>query len=254
MNNMDGQNIYKTIKETFEVIKPDGKVIRGIIFRPDFEGGIFPAVIFSHGFGGNYRELQHHGPGYAEAGIVCVLFDFCGGGMGSVSDGYMQDMTVLTEAEDLENVLKTVRKFSYVDETAVYLQGESQGGLVSAIVGSRREADTKGLILWYPAFVIPDDAKKRNENGETAVFGVELSPDYDKAAMTIDIEEIQRSYNKPVLLIHGDKDDLVPISYSRNALSTYRHARLEEIKGAGHGFDGDDSKRAGRLSVEFMII
>ena len=77
---------------------------------------------------------------------------------------------------------------------------------------------------------------------------------FDKAAMTIDIEEIQRNYDKPVLLIHGDKDDLVPISYSRNALSNYRHARLEEIKGAGHGFDGDDSKKARLLSVEFMII
>ncbi|MBQ9360806.1 MAG: prolyl oligopeptidase family serine peptidase [Lachnospiraceae bacterium] len=147
---------------------------------------------------------------------------------------------------------KNITQKGTVDESAVYLQGESQGGLVSAIVGSRREADTKGLILWYPAFVIPDDAKKRKASGITTVFGVELSPKFDEAAVTIDIENIQCSYEKPVLLIHGDKDDLVPISYSRNALLSYKDARLEEIKGAGHGFEGADSRKARMLSVEFV--
>ena len=61
----------------------------------------YPTVIFAHGFGSNYRDLEHHGAGFAESGINCIFFDFCGGGLKSLSDGKMTQMTVLTEAEDL---------------------------------------------------------------------------------------------------------------------------------------------------------
>ena len=81
---------FDVITEDLEVVKEDGLVVRGLIYRPDAEGE-FPTVIFSHGFGSNYHELMHHGDGYAENGIVCVFFDFCGGGMESTSDGVMQD-------------------------------------------------------------------------------------------------------------------------------------------------------------------
>ena len=60
---------YKVIKDELEVKKENGQFIRGLIYRPDAEGS-FPTVIFSHGFGSNYRELMHHGNGYAENGIV----------------------------------------------------------------------------------------------------------------------------------------------------------------------------------------
>ena len=38
----------------------------------------YPTVIFAHGFGSNYRDLEHHGAGFAESGINCIFFDFCG--------------------------------------------------------------------------------------------------------------------------------------------------------------------------------
>ncbi|MBP3279409.1 MAG: alpha/beta hydrolase, partial [Butyrivibrio sp.] len=135
---------YTSIKEELEVTKENGRVIRGVIYRPDGEGS-FPTVIFAHGFGSNYRELMHHGAGYAENGIVCVFFDFCGGGMESASDGAMQEMTVMTEAADLVAVMESVKCLPYVNKDSLYLQGESQGGLVSAIVGRAYTEDVKGL-------------------------------------------------------------------------------------------------------------
>ena len=252
---IDGmENItYTSIKEELEVTKENGRVIRGVIYRPDGEGS-FPTVIFAHGFGSNYRELMHHGAGYAENGIVCVFFDFCGGGMESVSDGTMQEMTVMTEAADLVDVMESVKCLPYVNKDSLYLQGESQGGLVSAIVGRAYTEDVKGLILWYPAFVIPDDSKKRLERGDSEVFGMKLSPDYDKVAVDIDVKDLQTGFGKPVLLIHGNKDDVVPIEYSRTAAANYGYATLREVKGAGHGFDGKDSDMAREASVDFVKI
>lgn len=242
------------IQETLEVVKDNGKMIKGIIYRPAGEDNRYPAVIFSHGFGSNFHELMHHGKGYAENGIVCVFFDFCGGGMESTSDGTMLEMTVLTEADDLEAVMDTVIELPYVDRHSLYLQGESQGGLVSAIVGVRRKEDVKGLILWYPAFVIPDDSKRRFGTGDTNVFGYEISADYDRVAKDIDVSELQKSFGKPVLIIHGNKDDVVPIEYSRMAAANYGYATLKEVKGAGHGFDGKDSDDARDMSIEFVRI
>ena len=244
---------YEIITEKLEVTKENGQVIRGLIYRPNTEGS-FPTVIFSHGFGSNYRELMHHGNGYAENGIVCVFFDFCGGGMESTSDGTMQMMTVMTEAADLVAVMESVKCLPYVNKDSLYLHGESQGGFVSAIVGRAYTEDVKGLILWYPAFVIPDDARKRIEKGETEVMGLRLSPDYDKVAVEIDVKDLQSSFGKPVLLIHGNKDEVVPIEYSRTAAANYGYATLKEVKGAGHGFNGKDSDMAREASIDFIRI
>ena len=245
---------FGVIEEPLAIVKDNGKMVRGVIFRPDQADEKFPTVIFSHGFGSNYHELIHHGSGFAENGIVCVMFDFCGGGDESTSDGTMLEMTVLTEAEDLEAVMDSILDQPYVNNDALYLQGESQGGFVSAIVGNRRKEDIKGLILWYPAFVIPEDAKKRLESGITSFGGHDLSPEYDRVAKEIDVDKLQQDFGKPVLLIHGNKDELVPIEYSRTAAARYGYATLREIRGAGHGFEGKDSDNAREMSIAFIKI
>ena len=125
-------NTAVTIKEiTFT--KKDGSVIRGRIYLPEKRGQKLPTVIFCHGFGSNYRELMHHGEGFAEAGICCLFFDFCGGGPQSLSDGTMEEMTVATECGDLRTVMAGARELDFVDPGRIFLQGESMGLLGSSI-------------------------------------------------------------------------------------------------------------------------
>ena len=60
----------------------------------------------------------------------------------------------------------------------------------------------------------------------------------------------------PTLLIHGDQDTLVPLSHSENILAAYKEknvpAELIVIEGAGHGFRGDDAKRASDALVAWF--
>ena len=161
----------KIVHEKFELVNKAGNIIRGTVVRPEDTTIQYPAVIFSHGFGANYHELIHHGKGFAENDIICVFFDFCGGGEESTSDGTMLEMTVCTESDDLETVMDWILSISYIDKKSIFLQGESQGGLISAIVGAKRQTEIKGLILWYPAFIIPKEAEERFQNNINEVFG-----------------------------------------------------------------------------------
>jgi len=38
-----------------------------------------------------------------------------------------------------------------------------------------------------------------------------LSPDFDRIAKDIDVKNLQTGFGKPVLILHGDKDELVPL-------------------------------------------
>ena len=60
------------------------------------------------------------------------------------------------------------------------------------------------------------------------------------------------AYGGPVLMIHGEQDMIVPLSYSEKALSVYGESRLIIIPGAGHGYDGADSTAAREYSIDFF--
>lgn len=241
-----------TMTKEMKFVKKNGKTIRGRIYLPETTAQRLPVVIFCHGFGSNFRELMHHGDGFAEAGICCLFFDFCGGGPESLSDGTFEEMTVGTECEDLETVIDCVKELDYVDPGRIFLQGESMGGLVSALVAARRPEDIRAQVLWYPAFVVPEGAKKRYEAGKREVFGLRLGESFDREAMDIKVYEIIPAYQGAVLMIHGDQDPIVPLGYSEKALSVYEDARLIVIPGAGHGYDGADSTAAREYSIDFF--
>ena len=60
----------------------------------------------------------------------------------------------------------------------------------------------------------------------------------------------------PTLLIHGDKDELVNISNSQIIFDAFKKANVKTdfvtIPGAGHGFRGEDAKRATALMVSWF--
>lgn len=239
--------------DAFEVKRGNGKIIRGNIYSPNDCSKTYPAVIFSPGFNCPCEALSHHAEEYVLNDIVFVLFDFYGGAVEGKSDGCLEELTIGSQVSDLELVKNTISELSFVDSEAVFLQGESQGGFVSTCVACKYPYEIKGLVLWYPAYVLIDDSKRRLENNDNICFGLAISPDFNKEASAIDIYKDMKSYKKPVLLLHGDKDELVPSSYSEKANETFKYSELELIKGAGHGFDGDDSKFARRKSIDFIL-
>lgn len=235
----------------------DENRIYGVVYIPQDAGGKLPTVIFSHGFGGNYQVGTQYAEALAAKGYVVYCFDFCGGSPDSKSDGSTLEMSVFTEQADLEAVIDRMKEQPFVDSGNIFLMGTSMGGAVSAITAAAHEDEIQGAILLYPAFVLVDDAKEQFES--TA----DIPDTYYQMWMTVgrvfaedlldyDIYNAISAYKKDVLLIHGDADRIVPLSYSEKAAGVYDSARLEVISGAGHGFSGGDARQAVDWILEYL--
>lgn len=224
----------------------DGMCIYGELYEPAGATDETPLVVISHGFCSSYHDTARDAERLAAAGSRCYVFDFCGGSPSSESDGDFLDMSVLTEEADLEAVMDGLRARGLAGERNLFLMGESQGGLVSALVAARRPDDVAGLVLLYPALSIPDDARERfssaDEIPETVegLFGATVGRRYYADILDLDpLAEIS-AYEGPVLIAHGDADDVVPVSYSERAAEVYANAELHVLSGAGHGFTDDE--------------
>jgi hypothetical protein len=59
-----------------------------------------------------------------------------------------------------------------------------------------------------------------------------------------DIYNEVNAYDKPVLILHGDRDYMVESRYSERAAESYEDAEYHIIQGAGHGFYGSSFDEA----------
>ncbi len=135
--------------------------------------------------------------------------------------------------------------------------GTSQGGAVSALAGAAHPEDIRGMILLYPAFVLADEANElfqsTSEIPDTYHFmWMEVGRAYFEPLIGYDIYEDIAAYEDDVLLIHGDADSIVPLSYSQRALNIYPSAQLKVIEDGGHGFYGDDAQEAIGYMLEYL--
>lgn len=228
------------------------------IYRPG-DGKLHPAIIMCHGFGANGDAYSAYAKPITDAGFIAVYFDFCGGGEDTRSDGDMTEMSVLTEVEELSFVMDEVMSLPDVEESSVFLMGESQGGFVAAYEAALRPDDVRGLVLFYPAYIIPDYIKNLiSENGGVipesyAILDRVVGKKYFEDALKADdIWDRIEDYKGKVLILHGDGDRLVPYEGSVKAQRIYENASLICMEGARHGFYDEDEKRAGELMIEFI--
>ena len=107
---------------------------------------------------------------------------------------------------------------------------------------------SKSLILFYPAFNIPEMVSKFSGFGDWGDFGdfgdwgdfggmMSMSEKYINSIKDFDVWSHIGKFSKPVCIIHGTADIIVPISNSEKAVGLYPSATLNKIEGANHGFN-----------------
>ena len=243
-------------------IESQGNRLFGRLFFPDSfdEGRSYPAVIISHGFGSCMEDVVENVWAFIELGYIAAVFDFCMSGDRCRSTGDSTRMTLLTQKQDLFNVMDYLRTLGFID--SITLTGCSQGGLVSALAAAEREKEVERLVLYFPALCIPDHL--RSGRVHTVTFDkehlpetvmtqcMELGQDFLRVGMALDPYEQICRYKNPVFIVHGLEDGLVPIEYSRRAAKLYPDCTLAEIHG-GHGFSPSELEEAQKALREFLL-
>lgn len=252
------------IEATNEYTKEDKTILRdnlkivGELYIPTNSYDEFPLVVLSHGFNQNMDNLRDLGVKFVKEGFASFIYDFIGGGNSIKSDGKLTDMSVLTEASDLNTVLDTLKQDERINDDNVFLFGQSQGGFVSTYVASNRD-DIKALVDYYPAFVIRDDAEEQYSSADQVPdpymmtkMGQTLGKIFYVDATSFDIYDVMKNYEGNTIIMHGTSDNIVPISYSQRAAETIPNCELVTYQGAGHGFSGQTLTNADNRAIQFV--
>jgi pimeloyl-ACP methyl ester carboxylesterase len=171
-------------------------------------------------------------------------------------------MSILTEVGDLMAVVRYLKQ--RLRGKSLVLAGFSMGGMVSALAASELGDEIAGLILVYPAFSAPDDARMGKALGgkfdphdlpdefSTKRPPVVLGRRFIEDAFAVENWlDIIGKYTGPVLLIHGESDRVVPVIYSEMAAGVYQNVRFFRFPHAGHMFRAPWVKNK---AIQKMII
>ena len=236
---------------------PNGsRTVYGNLYAPTASGK-YPAMIVSHGYNDTNEYFAKECSYIAQHGYVAYAFDFCGGSVNSKSTGSSTDMTITSEKEDLLAVLDYIKALDNVDSNNVVLLGGSQGGLVSSLAAAERADEVKALAMYFPAFCIHDDWAKKYKTPEDApeqfdFWGLTLGRGFVEDVQTLDVFGTIGNFKGDVLILHGDKDAIVPYSYSERAVEAYENAELIKMPCEGHGFSMQGGQTAKEKVLDFL--
>ena len=232
-------------------IKSDGIRLHAKLGLPGDRADSCPLVILVHGFTGHMEE--DHIRLLAEAmcghGFAVLRVELYGHGG---SDGKFENHTMLKWVSELLDVIDYARTLPFV--TDLYLAGHSAGGLAAVLTaGIRREA-LKAIVPLSPAINIrdgartgqmldvsfdpdhiPDEIRFPAEGDDAA--GLMLRGNYVRTAAFLPVEETARAFDGPVLIVHADTDETVPVQCARKLAGQYAHAELKIIHDDTHCYD-----------------
>jgi len=223
----------------------DGDIRLSIETEKPERAGKGPLAILLHGFSSS-KDRTHTiraAAAMREAGFATIRMDLYGHGE---SGGEFRKHTLQKWISNVTAVIDYAR--SLEDVTEIYLSGHSQGGLTAALAAGMMPDRISGLILRAPAFMIPQGARDgcllemrfdpEHVPGSIRVAeGLTLDGEYIRAAQKIHAEEAMDRYPGPVLILHGDEDDVVPAGDSEKAAARYADCDLRIIRGETHHFD-----------------
>lgn len=226
-------------------ILDDGIRLNAKLDLPVPAEGKHPLVIVIHGFTGHMEErhIVEVSKVFNELGFATLRVDMYGHGH---SDGLFENHTLYKWLTNAMTVIDYARGLDFVTE--IYLCGHSQGGMTVMLAGAMKHDQISGIIPLSPAWMIPELAR------EGTLLGLDYDPEhiperlpawgdrglganYVRVAQTIHVEDAIDRYDGPVLIVHGDEDEAVPVAYGIKAAERYRNCKLVLIPGDDHCYN-----------------
>jgi acetyl esterase/lipase len=218
-----------------------------------------PVVVYIHG--GAWRGGSKAGmPGLcnrlAQQGYFCV----------SVEYRFSQEAVFPAQIEDCKCAIRFLRahaKEYKINPDRIGVWGHSAGGHLVALLGTAGDAkDLEGTGGWQDQSsrvqcvidcfgptdfsVIPkglEGVKEQMSSPIANLLGVPVAEVAEKGVKASPITYISKD-DPPILIMHGDQDAIVPLDQSQRFYEALKKAgvdaTLHVVKGAGHGFGGQE--------------
>jgi pimeloyl-ACP methyl ester carboxylesterase len=225
-------------EEKISFTSSSGKTLAGTLHHPldELSRG---TVILCHGMDSNRNseKLGYLGRALAIRGILTLRFDFAYVGQSSEK---FEDITYSGEVDDLRAAYSFMRD-RYAGKIGVL--GSSMGGTV-ALLFAAEEPGIAALVTIaapvhpeaFPRRILnPEELQRWRERGFTFYNGQRLNVALLEDLETINVLQAARKIACPVLIIHGDADEVVPVeeAHELNACLAGRK-KLMIMKGADH--------------------
>jgi uncharacterized protein len=173
-------------------------------------------VLFFHGNGGNISHRLFQARALVDAGLDVLLFDYRGFGRSTGTPG---EAGMYRDARAARAALLAQPG---TDPATVLYLGESLGGAVATELALAEPP--AGLVLQSTFTSVKEMARLHYPVVPSALVP-DAYPTLDRIARV----------RCPVLILHGDRDDIVPIDHGQALFAAAAGSkRLEIVRGAGH--------------------
>jgi acetyl esterase/lipase len=234
------------------------------IYVPEKAEGLLPLVVWIHG--GAWKGGSKEGTpalGLLKLGYVVA----------SINYRLSQHAVFPAQIEDCKSAIRWLRAHAadyHIDPEHVGVWGSSAGGHLVAMLdgtGDTKEFD-KGenldqssrvqcVVDWFgPTDLLAMPVGKGEaKTAITELLGGPVEENKDKARKASPITFVTKT-SAPILIMHGDKDPLVPISQSEEFDTALKKAGVDVtykvIQGNGHGGPGFYTPESRKLIEEFF--
>ena len=226
-----------------------------------------PIVVFVHGFKG-FKDWGHFpllAQFFAEQGFVFIKLNLSHNGVVVGGTGDLEDMEAFGhnnfshELNDLGQLLDALHQpgatplpAAELNLSRIYLIGHSRGGgLVlakaaedpritavatwSAVANLTPPWSGEVLEKWQREKVI---YIPNSRTGQQLPLYYQIAEDYYANQARFDLATLVPQLRQPLLIVHGDPDETVPLSAAEALLARKPDAELFVVPGAGHQFGG----------------
>jgi len=203
-----------------------------------FAGRDGATVVLSHGYGGSQDELLPTADALHEAGFNVFTYDLRGSGQsgGSVTFG-------AREREDLVSVVDYLASRADVDADRIGAVGFSMGA-ATTLMAAARDARVRAVVAdsawshvyhWLKPTLRKALTRPSDQFSPLALKLVELRSGV-KLRTLRPARDVGRLSPRPLLLIHGTSDDVVPPGDADELLAAAGEPKeLWRVEGAAHG-------------------
>ena len=213
------------------------------IKRYEPEDAVTGFIVAVHGFGGDKESsaIEALAKRMTTRGFAVIAFDFPAHGA-SKADGYFCTANCRL---DLMNVFEHACGL-YPDADIKAVFATSFGGYITLLSLDALPADVR-IILRAPAVdmratfenMLPISLDKYKRAGSVEMgFERKVNVPYSFYTELCENEISQADMQREMLIIHGDRDDVVLPEYIKRFCEVNPKARLEVIEGADHRFKG----------------